>query len=208
MNKECEKAFDLLSARLDGEIGQEDEQWLWAHLADCSECREYEIFLLHMNRRLQVEGTAPENLEKQRVLPSGGKWTRHLAGILIPAACLFFGFAMGSFLHGGSPDVAMSSRVAAPTAWMQADDPLRRSAADAAAPVTERIESYQAQIAEELSKETADWMRIRTLVESMNSWRTELELLTIHALYAERFMSPVHGDEGAAWLALLGKDRK
>ena len=80
--------------------------------------------------------------------------------------------------------------------------------ADAAVPVTERIEWYQAQVAEELSKETADWMRIRTLVESMNSWRTELELLTIHALYAERFMSPVHGDEGAAWLALLGKDRK
>jgi len=205
MKKECEKAFDLLSARLDGEIGQEDERWLGMHLVGCPDCREYEMFLLNLNRQLQTEGSAPE---MRKVLPSGGKWTRYLARTLIPAACLFLGFAMGSFLHGGSPDVAMSSRVAAPTAWMQAADPVRRSVADAAAPVTERIEWYQEQVAEELSKETADWMRIRTLVESMNSWRTELELLTIHALYAERFMSPGYGGEGSAWLALLGKEQK
>ncbi len=205
MKKECDKAFDLLSARLDGEIGREDEQWLDLHLAGCSVCSEYKKFLLNLNNQLQIEETA---LEKRRVLPYGSKWTRYLAVILIPAACLFLGFVMGSFLHGGSPDVAMSSRVAVPTAWTQAADPTRRSAADAAAPVTERIEWYQGQIAEEISKDTVDWMRVRALVESMNSWRTELELLTIHALYAERFMSSVHGDEGAAWLALLGKDRK
>jgi anti-sigma factor RsiW len=205
MKKECDKAFDLLSARLDGEIGQEDEQWLDQHLAVCSDCREYEMFLLNLNSQMQVEEAVPE---MRRVLPSRGRWTRHLARILIPAACLLLGFAMGSFLHGDVAHVAMSSRVAAPTAWIQAADPARRSAADAAAPVAERIEWYQGQIAEELSKETADWMRIRTLVESMNSWRTELELLTIHALYAERFMSPVYGDEGSAWLALLGKEQK
>ncbi|MDT8284619.1 MAG: zf-HC2 domain-containing protein [Thermovirgaceae bacterium] len=205
MNRECDRAFDLLSARLDGEIGQEDEQWLQIHLADCSDCREYEMFLLNLNGQLQVEGSVPD---MRKVPPSRGKWTSYLARILIPAACLLLGFAMGSFLHGDPPRVAMSSRVAAPTAWIQAADPARRSAAGAAAPVTERIEWYQEQIAEELSKGTADWMRIRTLVESMNSWRTELELLTIHALYAERFMSPVYGDEGSAWLALLGKEQE
>ncbi|MDO9508658.1 MAG: zf-HC2 domain-containing protein [Thermovirgaceae bacterium] len=204
MKKECDKAFDLLSGRLDGEIGQEDERWLELHLAGCQDCREYEMFLASLNRQLKEEVPTV----KSGVLPSGGKWARRLASILIPAACLILGFAMGSFLHGGSPDVAMSSRVAVPTPWMQTADPIRRSAAAAAAPVTERIEWYQTQIAEELSKETADWLKIRVLVESMNSWRTELELLTIHALYAERFMSPGYGGEGSAWLALLGKEQK
>lgn len=205
MKKECDKAFDLLSARLDGEIGYEDEQWIQTHLADCPDCREYEIFLLSLNTQLREEGAVPE---MRRGLHSGNKRNRRLIRILIPAACLLLGFAMGSFLNEDSPHVAMSSRVAVPTAWIQAVDPARRSAADAAAPVTERIEWYQVQIAEELSKEAADWMRIRTLVESMNSWRTELELLTVHALYAERFMSPGYGDEGSAWLALLGKEQK
>ncbi len=203
MKKECEKAFDLLSASLDGEIGQEEGQWLDLHLADCTVCREYKMFLLNLNGQLQAETALPQ---MRRVLPSGSKWTRRLTRMLIPAACLLLGFALGSFLRGDVPHVAMSSRVAVPTAWVQAANPTRRSAADAAAPVTERIELYQVQIAEELSKEHADWMMIRTLVESMNSWRTELELLTIHALYAERFMTPVYGDEGSAWLALLGKD--
>ncbi len=205
MKKECDKTFDLLSARLDGEIGQEDKLWLRIHLAGCPNCREYEMFLLNLNGQLQVKEPMPDML---KIPPYRGKWTRHLARILIPAACLLLGFAMGSFLNGGHPHVAMSSRVAVPTAWIHAADPARRSAAEAAAPVTERIEWYQEQIAEELSKETADWMMIMTLVESMNSWRTELELLTIQTFYAEQFFPKGFRDEGAAWLSLLGKEQK
>lgn len=36
---QCEDAIYLISARIDGELGAADRQWLEAHLADCADCR-------------------------------------------------------------------------------------------------------------------------------------------------------------------------
>lgn len=205
MKSECDKAFDLLSARLDGEAGAEEIKWLGDHLAGCPDCRRYETFLDGFNRQLQGK-SAPSR--RSGVFDPGGKRTRRLAMFLIPAACLLLGFAIGSARRPIPLAVAMSSRVAIPTGWSQAEEPGRRAAAYAAGPVAERIEWYQATIAEELSRESVDWMKVRVLVEGLNSWRTELELLTIHTLYGERLLSPGSGSGGSAWFALLGDMQK
>jgi hypothetical protein len=51
-------------------------------------------------------------------------------------------------------------------------------------------------------------MKVRRTVETVNSWRTELELLAIHAIYEERISSPSAGGNGSSWLALLGSKGK
>ncbi len=36
---DCERALNLISARLDHEIGPDDLSWLDTHLAECADCR-------------------------------------------------------------------------------------------------------------------------------------------------------------------------
>ncbi len=205
MKNECERAFDLLSARIDGEIKPMERVWLENHLRECPECRRYEEFLVLVNKQLAVPPSRWQKSGKQVLrLPDG----RLFGGFVLPAICLVLGIFLGAMWGPDDTGIGMASRVASPAAWVQASEPAKRAAAGAAAPVVERIEGYQLAIAEELSREQVDWMKVRRTVETVNSWRTELELLAIHTIYEERVSSPSAGGGGSSWLALLGSKGK
>jgi hypothetical protein len=202
---ECEKAFDLLSARIDGEIKPMGKAWLENHLRECPECRRYEEFLARVNKHLVVP---PSRLQKNGKPAPRLPWDRRFGGFVLPAICMVLGIFLGAMWGPDDAGIGMASRVASPVAWVQAPEPAKRAAAGAAAPVVEMIEWYQLTIAEELSREQVDWMKVRRTVETVNSWRTELELLAIHAIYEERISSPSAGGNGSSWLALLGSKGK
>ncbi|MGC9372496.1 MAG: zf-HC2 domain-containing protein [Thermovirgaceae bacterium] len=201
MKNECGKAFDLLSARIDGEIKPMEKAWLENHLRECPECRRYEEFLARMNKDLVVPPSRPQKRGKPSLRLRGD---RRFGGFALPAICLVLGIFLGAMWGPDEAGIGMASRVASPVAWVQASEPAKRAAAGAAAPVAEMIEWYQLAIAEELSRDQVDWMKVRRTVETVNSWRRELELLAIHVIYEERVSSPSAGGNGSSWLALLG----
>jgi hypothetical protein len=69
-------------------------------------------------------------------------------------------------------------------------------------PFTDGISRYRAAIADELRRESVDWLKVRELVESMGELRTNLELLTIHMAYIDIRMGSLPAAVARHWESL------
>jgi hypothetical protein len=66
MTGDCERTAEMLSARLDGELGAEEEAVLAEHLAACSACRGLEDRFIAVDRTAALSSIAPRSgLEKE-----------------------------------------------------------------------------------------------------------------------------------------------
>ena len=65
---DCERALELISAELDGELTDGESAWLEAHLADCPDCRALADDFAAMHRLLPALAPEPPAELKDRVL--------------------------------------------------------------------------------------------------------------------------------------------
>jgi anti-sigma factor RsiW len=86
LTKQCERAREAASLRLDGELSEFEQALLVAHLARCEPCRSFAAELSAITMRLR---TAPlERLEQPVVLPARRRFSRRPAEIAAAAALM------------------------------------------------------------------------------------------------------------------------
>ena len=139
----CEKALELISAELDGELTQQERAELQAHLDACPDCRETYAQLHELDAALQESELEPPaalhdgvmqtiRREKKRRRPA---WLPAAAIAVAAALALLAGHAGIIALPGFGGDEAASNDVgvAAQRIWMQTEQDDDRSDEAAAA---------------------------------------------------------------------------
>jgi hypothetical protein len=106
MTMECEEATELIAARIDGELAQEDAHRLDAHLADCAECRataeamslqDAQLVRAFAPRR-EAAGKVAANVVAAQMRAGHPHWTRWW----IPIGAAAAGFVLAVLLMRGS----------------------------------------------------------------------------------------------------------
>ncbi|MEM9042705.1 MAG: zf-HC2 domain-containing protein [Actinomycetota bacterium] len=79
---DCDLAFEMMSARLDGELSRSESDALADHLGGCPTCTALSVRLDETNRRLRVRPTEPVPdlvdaiVTRSRPVPAGVTWMR------------------------------------------------------------------------------------------------------------------------------------
>lgn len=91
----CEKAWELMMSRLDGEIDRQNQRYLENHLKLCPECRrQYDSLhavLLELDRTKPVAPESTERKVMERISGARRKETVVLLPYVIPPAALLMG---------------------------------------------------------------------------------------------------------------------
>lgn len=193
MNEDrCRDLEELASRFLDGELGEDDRERFLNCLDERSECRRLLKDYREQDRFLVADAVF--------VPPPCPDWpgrrlclrtflvplAASVAAVLIFIAGAFFGESRGI---RGIPSFA---RVAAPVVWTSGEERNYST-------LTGLIAHYQAEIGRELEKARPDWNRIRDLMVTLGSLRTDLELLSLHDRYQK---DPARG--ASSWRKMLG----
>lgn len=179
-----EKYQELISRACDGECTAEELEDLREHLTSCAECRRLMRDFADLRAIMAVRSV---ELAPPRISSPRAKWTKlKRAAIAIGAAAGFvIAFLAGCFfgVESGSNGISasISSAVAVtPSMWTST-----ASALHSEHPFTESIRRCRLAVVDELRRESVDWVRVRSLVETMGELRTDLELLTVHLAYID-----------------------
>jgi predicted anti-sigma-YlaC factor YlaD len=111
LTKQCERAREAASLRLDGELSEFEQALLGAHLARCEPCGSFAAELEAVTMRLR---TAPlERLEQPVVLPARRRtWSRRPAEAAAAAAVMMTVLGLAGALRsieGADPSLTFSS---------------------------------------------------------------------------------------------------
>ncbi|HOQ74960.1 MAG TPA: zf-HC2 domain-containing protein [Thermoclostridium sp.] len=112
----CEKAWELMMSRLDGELGKRDSMILENHLRICPECRRQMAALDAALLELEMSGpAAPESIEQNVMKKICGARNKETASLLpyvvLPAALLTgaLAFILYEFRTAGMMDLIVKA---------------------------------------------------------------------------------------------------
>lgn len=193
----CRDLEEMASRFLDGELEGDDREKFLNCLDERHDCRHLFKDYREQDRFLSRDsGLVPPPCPE---LP-GRRFS--LRALLIPAAAgalavLFF--VAGVFFGEGRglKSIPSFARVAAPVVWTVGGGGF--DGEQQYASLTGLIGHYQAEIGRELERAQPDWDRIRDLMVTLGSLRTDLELLTLHDRYQK---DPSEG--ASSWRKTLG----
>lgn len=182
MTEKCERMELLISKMLDGEISSGEKEEISRHQAECRHCRDFYEKHLQCSEFLagSQEGfdlpVCPV-ISKDPVRSSMPFYLKPAAAVMLLA--LFF---YGGFLTGGRRalnNIPSYARVGVPAVWTKSSASLVTDTRQLS-PLQDLISEYQLLIGEELGKEEVDWQKVRVMVETLGSLRTDLEILALH----------------------------
>lgn len=187
---------ELASRFLDGEVAADDRQELLSLIGEQADFREMLRDYRDQDSALGDTGDfvpppCPELPRRKNI------WARLLVPVLASVAAVTLFAAGARFGQGKALDrVPSFARVAAPAAWTARDI---SSGGQDFTPLAGLIAHYQSEVARELEKTEPDWERIRDLMVTLGSLRTDLELLSLHERYQK---DPAGG--ASNWRKMLG----
>ena len=197
MTERTQRDLEEMASRfLDGEIAAEDREDLLSLIAESPDFRG-----ILRDYRDQDGALADTGAFVPPPCPSPssrrGLWARLLVPALASAAAVML-FVAGAWFGQSKAlnRVPSFARVAAPAAWIATE--LSSDGQDFTA-LTGLITHYQAEVARQLEKAQPDWNRIRDLMVTLGSLRTDLELLSLHERYQKDPLSGV-----SDWRRMLG----
>ncbi len=183
MTEKCESMETLISKMLDGEISTDEKEVLSRHQAQCLHCRD--LYEKHLQWSELLEGSQ-EGLQLP-ACPVVSKDPVRLfslpfflkSGAAVTLIVLFF---YGGFLTGDRRalnNIPSYARVGVPAVWTRSSPSLVTDTRQLS-PLQDLISEYQLLIGEELGQEEVDWQKVRIMVETLGSLRTDLEILALH----------------------------
>jgi hypothetical protein len=223
-NSACGDYEFLMSKACDGECTPNEVTELGEHLKICAQCRDMMDDYREIRTRMASYVISMSCPPPPQIAP---KWRERAAGILsrlgvrryVPtivgvSVCILF-FALG-FLSGSNHMEVKFARimpsiiVATPSLWMADRTPgsVSVTSIESEQPFTDGISRYRAAIADELRKDSVDWLKVRELVESMGELRTNLELLTIHMAYIDIRTGSLPSTVANHWESLGSKNER
>jgi hypothetical protein len=220
----CEDYELLISKACDGECAPDEMITLGGHLRVCGRCRE----TMDEYRQIKVKlapyvismscppppPVTPKWRNRASVMLSRLGIRRYVPAIAGLSACIFF-FLLGHFEGSYQTQTRLvrnlpSVVVATPSLWVadRASGSVRMASVESEQPFTDGISRYRAAIADELRKDSVDWLKVRELVESMGELRTNLELLTIHMAYIDIRTGSLPSAVASHWESLGSKNER
>ena len=183
MTDQCERMEMLISKMLDGEISTGEKEALSLHQAECSHCRDF--YEKHLQWSELLAGSQ-EGLDLP-ACPAVSKEPVRLFSLPFylksAAAVMLFGlFFYGGFVAGDRRalnNIPSYARVGVPAVWTRSSPSLVTDTRQLS-PLQDLISEYQLLIGEELGQEEVDWQKVRIMVETLGSLRTDLEILALH----------------------------
>jgi anti-sigma factor RsiW len=220
----CEDYELLISKACDGECSPDEMTALGEHLKVCGSCREMMGEYREIKVRVASYVVSMSCPPPPLVTPKWRKIASRLSGRLgirrfVPAmaglsVCVLF-FLLGHFSGSYQTQARLVRNlspvvVATPSLWMadRAPGSPNMTSVDSEQPFTDGISRYRAAIADELRKDSVDWLRVRELVESMGELRTNLELLTIHMAYIDIRTGSLPSAVASHWESLGSKNER
>lgn len=208
MSEICMEMEKLISAMLDNEISPAEKQKVLEHLEGCTHCQDFYreqvqyILMLQQNSEITEVPPCPD-LETANTRSSGILFYFRVAAAVILIALTFYGGTL--FGNRKAFDkIPTYARVAVPAVW-GSDKSL--PGAEQFSPLQKLIAEYQYRIGEELERDEVDWERIRIMLETLGSLRTDMELVSLHMGYIK---APSGNDSPSrnTWWDLIGDEIK
>jgi len=205
MTEKCERMELLISKMLDGEVSSGEKEEISRHQAECRHCRDFYERHLQCSEFLagSQEGLdlpACPVISKDPVRSSMPFYLKPAAAVMLLA--LFF---CGGFLTGGRRalnNIPSYARVGVPAVWTKSSASLVTDTSQLS-PLQDLISEYQLLIGEELGKEEVDWQKVRVMVETLGSLRTDLEILALHKGSLDQ-MDDKKGSPRETWHQMMG----
>lgn len=205
MTEKCERMELLISKMLDGEVSSGEKEEISRHQAECRQCRDFYEKHLQCSEFLagSQEGLdlpACPVISKDPVRSSMPFYMKSAAAVMLLA--LFF---YGGFLTGGRRalnNIPSYARVGVPAVWTKSSASLVTDTRQLS-PLQGLISEYQLLIGEELGKEEVDWQKVRVMVETLGSLRTDLEILALHKGSLDE-MDHKKGSPRETWQQMMG----
>ena len=205
MTEKCERMEMLISKMLDGEVSSGEKEEISRHQAECRHCRDFyekhlqcSEFLAGSQEGLDLPSCPV--ISKDPVRSSMPFYLKSAAAVMLLA--LFF---YGGFLTGGRRalnNIPSYARVGVPAVWTKSSASLVTDTRQLS-PLQDLISEYQLLIGEELGKEEVDWQKVRVMVETLGSLRTDLEILALHKGSLDE-MDHKKGSPRETWQQMMG----
>jgi len=190
---------------VDGELLPDERDRLLDHIRECPECREilsdFQNQVTFLDSEIPgLEGPPCPEFPSGKGLRHLPLWVKGMAVALFMISCGLIGYYMGTEKTMGN--IPSYARVVAPAVWMGQRDPQSINDREKLNPISRVISQQQYRLGLELNREEINWEEVRYLVETINSLRTDLELLSLHLLYIEKNDRP--GSFSSSWWEMTG----
>ena len=173
----------LVSKMLDGEISTDEKEALSRHLGKCPHCRDFYEKNLQWSESLESSREGLDLPACPAVSKDPGRlfslpfYLKSAAAAMLLALFFYGGFVAGD--RRALNTIPSYARVGVPAVWTRSS-PSPGAEGGQFSPLQNLISEYQLLIGEELGKEEVDWQKVRIMVETLGSLRTDLEILALH----------------------------
>ena len=211
MNNICREMEMLVSSMLDGEISSSEKEVLFLHLGECLHCRrfyeeqrKYHEFLGRTQDDLDVPA-CPSLSEQHAKIIRMPRYLQIGAAVILLALSFYGGFLSGD--KKALERIPTYARVGAPAVWARNSSLPMEMDRKQLSPLQDLISEYQFQIGNELGRDEVNWQKVRTMLDTLGSLRTDLELLSLQMGFMDGTLQNRNSPRNT-WLQLLGVNRK
>lgn len=212
MNDTCRNMEMLISKMLDGELSQSDIEVVSGHITECPYCRKfyeeqkkYSEYFAHSLEDMNVP-PCPSLLEKRANIIQLFPYLKIGAAVLLVAVVFYGGILWGE--KNTMDRIPTYARVGAPAVWVKNTTSHMKMDRDQLSPLQDLISEYQFQIGKELGRKDVDWQKVRTMLETLGSLRTDLELLSLHMGYMDGALNTTSSPQNTWWKMIGVKNQE